>query len=1100
MQKFPNTIRKHIAIWQMDNVLTAKAIKQMWAVHQEVEKSPSTNKKIQYSDVCLKVPSLFSQSSDASASDYDFYDYATREKPAWFSSLDEDLRQKRDTLTEDVTPNSAIDYNNYEDYTYEEIASPSVETSPLIANKKTGSSINKRPTWLLQKETSSTQRPLWVREEKGSTEIRQPFWMRQKEASLLPFEEHDWLSNLKNDDENTSLFEYSSSKDRNASLQERADHCAFVEELDIICYEESLLEVWGYNDDVISNLTDEQVLIDINRFQSSRVTGFPINITSYLGGLKRDNTGKIVSAKGALYTWYTMVNMNAIRKCRKSLCKIEIDLGSGEEVDQESMEWEVHLTNIVNKFKNEGMPINLQASYLFGSVHRSALFNDIIWVCAGWGLLMMYIIITLGKPLSKDSRIIPVIIGIVCVGLSVLASYGICTAFGIPYGPLNSVLPILLIALGVDDMYVILNAWDSIKNEMDVTDIVAKTRKTLHQAGLAVTVTSLTDVIAFVIGATTEVPALRYFCVYAAVGISIVYLLQVTLFVAAVVLNQKRKPSKRGSCLPCIKLSSSKNDSANSFLSKWMGKWVKFLLCPPVTAFVLLITGIILGGAISQSLELQQRFESTWLLPKSSDIYKWFETMDKIFPKDGREGFIYFENVKLPEELPELQKLSANLRKNPYVSRVDAWFEKLLDFINNEDLFKNSPLTKELFDNALSYFLFSEEGAKYRNDIVFANISMLNCNEPAPSFTTFKFSFQYIRLNSAVKGETLKAMKSVRDLVSSANLTGYRAPWALSYGQWETEDVISYELLRNVVLVLIIVFVVTMILLASFRAALLVLFCVLATLVDVAALMNFWGLTINTVSCIALVLAIGICVDYAAHITHGFLVAQGSRKYRAEAALIHMGPAVLHGGLSTLIAFVLLAPSDTFVFLSYFKILTGVAVFGLYHAIVLLPILLALLGPPPYPVTSTSSHSSEDSQSCTTESTNYPYTPNLITPVATPQSTTPNSPSSDRNGSSLDQEESDSIQSEESTTPHLVLHPGTYLSPIFQHDQKPVLGQTGSQALRNVALVKSGHKVNMFVQGNIKDKEDLEEIRKCSLIENPAIRKENVLKLYIKNS
>lgn len=30
--------------------------------------------------------------------------------------------------------------------------------------------------------------------------------------------------------------------------------------------------------------------------------------------------------------------------------------------------------------------------------------------------------------------------------------------------------------------------------------------------------------------------------------------------------------------------------------------------------------------------------------------------------------------------------------------------------------------------------------------------------------------------------------------------------------------------------------------------------------------MHFWGLTIDTVSCIDVVLGIGLCVDYAAHI------------------------------------------------------------------------------------------------------------------------------------------------------------------------------------------------------------------------------------------
>jgi predicted RND superfamily exporter protein len=34
------------------------------------------------------------------------------------------------------------------------------------------------------------------------------------------------------------------------------------------------------------------------------------------------------------------------------------------------------------------------------------------------------------------------------------------------------------------------------------------------------------------------------------------------------------------------------------------------------------------------------------------------------------------------------------------------------------------------------------------------------------------------------------------------------------------------------------------------------------------------GLTIDTVSSVNLIIAIGLCVDYSAHIAHGFLVEQ----------------------------------------------------------------------------------------------------------------------------------------------------------------------------------------------------------------------------------
>ena len=58
-----------------------------------------------------------------------------------------------------------------------------------------------------------------------------------------------------------------------------------------------------------------------------------------------------------------------------------------------------------------------------------------------------------------------------------------------------------------------------------------------------------------------------------------------------------------------------------------------------------------------------------------------------------------------------------------------------------------------------------------------------------------------------------------------------------------------------------------------------------------------------------------------------------------------IGPAVLNGGLSTLLAFILLSTSNTYVFLSFFKIFFLICVFGLFHGLVALPVLLALIGP-----------------------------------------------------------------------------------------------------------------------------------------------------------
>ena len=111
--------------------------------------------------------------------------------------------------------------------------------------------------------------------------------------------------------------------------------------------------------------------------------------------------------------------------------------------------------------------------------------------------------------------------------------------------------------------------------------------------------------------------------------------------------------------------------------------------------------------------------------------------------------------------------------------------------------------------------------------------------------------------------------------------------------------------------------------------------------------MHFWDLTIDVISCNTLVISIGLCVDFSAHIAHGFLSRRGSREQRVTRTLTKIGPAVLNGGLSTLLAFILLSTSKSYVFMSFFKIFFLICIFGLYHGLVALPVLLALLGPPP---------------------------------------------------------------------------------------------------------------------------------------------------------
>ena len=95
------------------------------------------------------------------------------------------------------------------------------------------------------------------------------------------------------------------------------------------------------------------------------------------------------------------------------------------------------------------------------------------------------------------------------------------------------------------------------------------------------------------------------------------------------------------------------------------------------------------------------------------------------------------------------------------------------------------------------------------------------------------------------------------------------------YAAWETDEIIGFELWRNIGLAMVCVFIVTFILLANIPICIMVLTIVIITLANIIGFLHFWDITIDIISCINIVLAIGLCVDYSVHIGHAFLVAKG---------------------------------------------------------------------------------------------------------------------------------------------------------------------------------------------------------------------------------
>ena len=757
-------------------------------------------------------------------------------------------------------------------------------------------------------------------------------------------------------------------------------YCEIIERVEFACLEMSILELWANDgsydnvtDAAIASLTDQEVLDKINNHNKSGVFLQEKNFTKMMSDFKYDDEGKIIGAGATIMTWLGDMNMTG------ALTNPVSD--RPEPVDVRTFDFEAEMLKVMLERRDDfppGIEAYPHARRSFGDIGLGAILGDAKILTLGYAIVFMYLLCMLGRFNFVEQRAYVSLSGIFGVVMGIIVCFGLCSAFDLVFGPMHPVLPFLLLGIGIDNMFVIVQCCDNLKDKVKPEDLETWFGLTMKHAGVAITITSLTDVVAFAIGGTTVLPALRSFCLYASVGITATYFFQCTFFLAFLSLDQRRINDQRNGCFPCIKHTNwtPNQFSQREFCRSFFRGLGNLITKPFVKGIVILVTVVITAFAIWGNVEMKQEFDPVLFLPPDSYLFQWFKYVKKLFPGEGVLVTVYMVNVDYIKDFIRIQSLARQFEAHEDVMyRVESWtldFESYIKrnfksemprIINYEN---QDQVDESLFRMRLGQFLFSPRGGRHRSQFFFPDGEPV-CGQEATNMTLnymrfhhqrfqdrYDFYSEYFELSQKLllfrrASKEIHAMNKVKELINNVNLTtGKIFPFSRPYPMWETNEIIGKELYRNIGLALTCVFATTVILLANFRASVLVLGCVTLSLIDIGGFMHFWGLTIDTVSCNNLIIAIGLCVDYSSHIAHRFLIEtseNGDRNERVKATLANIGPAVLNGGFTTTLAFILLANSESHVFLSFFKIFFLVVSFGLYHGLIVLPVFLSLFGP-----------------------------------------------------------------------------------------------------------------------------------------------------------
>lgn len=358
-----------------------------------------------------------------------------------------------------------------------------------------------------------------------------------------------------------------------------------------------------------------------------------------------------------------------------------------------------------------------------------------------------------------------------------MAGFGIASLAGLIYGPVHSILPFVLLGIGLDDAFVIANAFDReragvSRESEDDNAIVKRGSRALARAGASITVTSLTDLVAFAISSTSALPALASFCAYASINIFFLWALAATFFTSAMTIDEKRQRDNRRDVLCCVKRKNPPTEEDTGSKEGWISLYFRRyhapkILSKPGKAITVVLFAALFGFGLYGLINLPVEDSARNFIPQDSYINTYAQTADTYFATSGTSLYITFEDglniYNNRESLANLDtRVSGKSQGAPYIAEPTsestyqnaiAGMKLFLDTngtaaIGGVELGEDGWPTNYV-DFVLTlkqYTTFWGPGARYAGDIAYDKTGDLDA---------YKVKLEYVRLTKEFRGETL---------------------------------------------------------------------------------------------------------------------------------------------------------------------------------------------------------------------------------------------------------------------------------------------------------------------------------------------------------
>lgn len=686
--------------------------------------------------------------------------------------------------------------------------------------------------------------------------------------------------------------------------------------------------------------------------------GQPLPIQRLLGGYNYSSE-PVTNASALIVTW-VVKNHNP-----------------GDPDLEKAEEWEESLKRLLLDVQGEAKERGLRVSFNTESSLEQELNKntntDVKIIIVSYIVMFIYASLALGSTTVTTSMIMrnPAaalvqskfmlgIVGILIVLMSVAASVGLFAAVGVKATLIIAeVIPFLVLAVGVDNIFLIVHEFERVNISHADEPVADRIARALGRMGPSILLSATTETVAFALGAAVGMPAVRNFAAYAAGAVFINALLQVTMFVSVLALNQERVEAGRADCIPCIRVrkggdSGMPNGYGGAPFSGveeegWLSRFIRKQYAPALlsdnrvrVAIITVFLGFFAAG-LALLPEVQLGLDQRMAMPRDSYLINYFNDLYDYF---GAGPPVYFVTRSLNVTArPHQQEICGRFstcnefslgsvleqeRKRPEVSYISdataSWIDDFFYWLKPDaeeccvdgrhTCFENRdpewnislygmPEGEEFVQYAQRWLKApTSQDCPQAGRAAYADAVVVDSTSLTIPASHFRTAHTPLRSQEDFINAYAAARRIASDISQRNGIDVF--PYSKFYIFFDQYASIVRLSTALVGAALAFIFAITSILLGSPTTGLVVTVTVTMIVVDIGGTMALAGVSLNAVSLVNIIICVGIGVEFCAHIARAFTVPSTSilerahskfrgRQARAWAALVNVGGSVFSG-------------------------------------------------------------------------------------------------------------------------------------------------------------------------------------------------------------